>query len=102
MASPKFKSIKIKLDKDHTYSINDKGTLTISTMKMDKRDVNIDKLNSTIDSIIEPPKRRGPRPGSKRTPKIAPIELIENHESEIEQPIPVKRGRGRPKRNLST
>ena len=123
MQSPKFKHIKIKLDKEHTYTINDKGVLSIQTIKTNNKDLNINKLNQALSMIknnFEPPKKRGPKPKvkeiiqevpiiekKKRGPKkkiteivqnieTAPIEQTESEQPLIEEPIQ-KRGRGGPR-----
>ena len=76
MDTPKFKHIKIKLDKEHSFSINDKGVLQIQTIKTNNKDLNINKLNQTISMIknnFEPPKKRGPKPNVKESIQEVPI-----------------------------
>jgi hypothetical protein len=96
---PKFKAIKIKLDNNHNLDINNKGILTISSCKKEKKDIDINKLNSAISNIkrnFTESKKRG------RKPKIIdPIinELIETTETEQEpltelEPIRVHKKRG--------
>ena len=121
MENPKFKSIKIKLDKEHTYTINSKGVLQIQTIKTNNKDLNINKLNQALSMIknnFEPPKKRGPkkkeiiqevpiiekkkRGRKKKITEIiqnietAPIEQTESEQPLIEEPTQ-KRGRGRPR-----
>ena len=84
---PKFKTIKIKIDNNHNLDINNKGVLTISSCKKEKKDIDINKLNSAICKI-----KNNFTEGGKRCwkPKIInPIinELIETTETEQEMSI---------------
>ena len=83
MENPKFKSIKIKLDKEHTYTINSKGVLQIQTIKTNNKDLNINKLNQALSMIknnFEPPKKRGPKPKVKEI--IHKVPIIEKQKRE--------------------
>jgi hypothetical protein len=84
---PKFKTIKIKIDNNHNLDINNKGILTISSCKKEKKDIDINKLNSAICKIknnFTEGKKRG-----RKAKIINPIinELIETTETEQEMPI---------------
>jgi hypothetical protein len=77
---PKFKTIKIKLDNNHSLDINNKGVLLISTCKKQTKDIDINKINKTINNLknnFTEPKKRGPK-----KKQIEPIinELIEQTE----------------------
>jgi len=82
---PKFKTIKIKLDNNHSLDINSKGVLLISTCTKQTKNIGIKKLNQSINSLITEPKKRGPK-----KKQIEPIinELIE--QSETEHPHPTQ------------
>ena len=95
-ALPKFKAIKIKLNDNNNLDINSKGVLTISSCKKEKKDIDINKLNSAISKIksnFTEGKKRG------RKPKIVTEtinELIEPTETDQEitevmsNPEPIK------------
>ena len=83
MDTPKFKHIKIKLDKKYSFSINDKGVLSIQTIKTNNKDLNINKLNQALSMIknnFEPPKKRGPKPKVKEI--IHKVPIIEKQKRE--------------------
>ena len=91
---PKFKTIKIKIDNNHSLDINNKGVLTISMCKKQTKDIDINKINKSITQIksnFTEGKKRGRKPKT-----LDPIinELIEQTE-ETEQaaelePVPIK------------
>jgi len=61
---PKFKTIKIKLDNNHSLDINNKGVLLISTCNKQQKDIDINKINKTINNLknnFTEPKKRGPK-----------------------------------------
>ena len=80
---PKFKTIKIKLDNNHSLDINNKGVLLISTCAKQTKNIGIKKINNTITSLITEPKKRG-----RKKKIIEPIinELIEATEQPLTPP----------------
>ena len=85
---PKCKTIKIKIDNNHSLDINNKGVLTISMCKKEKKDIDINKLNDTVSKIknnFTEGKKRG-----RKAKIINPIinELIE--ETETDQGLPIE------------
>ena len=87
---PKFKTIKIKIDNNHSLDINNKGVLTISMCKKQTKDIDINKLNKSITQIksnFTEGKKRGRKPKT-----LDPIinELIEQTEETDQIPEPIK------------
>jgi len=93
---PKFKTIKIKIDNNHSLDINDKGVLTISVCKKEKKDIDINKINKTIQNIksnFTEGKKRGRK--AKITDPIINELIEEAKEVEEVEPVRVYKKRGR-------